>query len=239
MKLEGDLVACRPDGPVWRVGRKPTPWGWSDWKWADGGVFPGRWDSPNGTYRTSYAGSSPFASLVEVLAQFRPDPQVIDAMAEIIEDEVDALYPTGQAGVVPSTWFRERLLARAALSGVFCDVGAAATVAQLRPEFLESAQRLGLADFDVSAVQQAKHRALTQRVGLAIYSLTDEAMNPVFDGVRFLSRHGSDLELWTVFERSDDGDRSRLLHDVTAEPLRTHDPAVIAAMRLHGLSAED
>jgi hypothetical protein len=239
MHTPGELVSASPTGDVWRVGRKPAPWGWSDWKWADGGAFPGRWDSPNRTYRTSYAGSSAYASLVEVLAHFRPDPAVVQGIAEIVDDEVDALYPTAPAGVVPSAWFRDRLLARATLSGVFCDVAAARTVACLRPQFLELALSLGLPDFDVAAIQLAEPRTLTQHVGLAIYALTDEAMNPVFDGIRFLSRHGSDLELWTVFEHSDDGDRSRLLHDVTSRAITARDPAVLAAMELHGLSADE
>ena len=105
MHTPGELVSASPTGDVWRVGRKPAPWGWSDWKWADGGAFPGRWDSPNRTYRTSYAGSSAYASLVEVLAHFRPDPAVVQGIADMVDDEVDALYPTAPAGVVHQLGF--------------------------------------------------------------------------------------------------------------------------------------
>lgn len=235
----GGFVGRTPDAPVWRVGRKPSPWAWADWRWADGGTFPGRWDSPNRTYRTTYAGSTAFASLVEVLAQFRPDPAVVDGLDEIADDEVDALFPSAAPGSVPSAWFRARLLTHARLDGLFCDVAAADSIAALRPRFLEAAQALGLPDFDAAALQIAERRSLTQQVGLAVYSLTDGGGRPVFDGVRFLSRHGADLELWTAFERSEDGDRSALLRDVVDEPLRHHHPDVVAAMRLHGLVLDD
>lgn len=235
----GELVGRRPAGPVWRIGRKPSPWSWVDWKWADGGTFPGRWDSPNRTYRTTYAGSTVFASLVEVLAQFRPDPVLLADADEIADDEVDALYPTATPGSIPSTWFDARLVARARLDGVYCDVSAADSIAALRPRFLAAARALGLPDFDAAALQIAERRSLTQQVGLAVYSQTESAGNPSFDGVRFLSRHGADLELWAVFERSTDGDRSALLREVGVEPLSADRPDVIAAVRLHGLTLDD
>ena len=58
----------------------------------------------------------------------------------------------------------------------------------------------------------------------------------LFDGVRFLSRHGNDLELWTIFERSTDGAFSAQLSNIVVGDLRPGDPDVEAAMRLHGLS---
>lgn len=234
----GDLVGTSPVAAVWRVGRKPSPWAWADWKWAHGGVFPGRWDAPDGTYRTTYAGSSAFASLVEVLAQFRPDPVLVASLDDITGEEVDELYPTAVPGSVPSSWFHERLLAQARLLGVFCDVAASDTIAALRPGFLDAARVLGLPDFDAAALQIAERRSLTQRVGQAVYARTDESGNPLFDGIRFLSRHGADLELWTVFERSEDGERSALLRDVSAEQLSPRHPDVTAAMWLHGLELD-
>lgn len=235
----GAFATKTPAAPVWRVGRAPSPWAWVDWKWADGGTFPGRWDAPNRTYRTTYAASSAYAALVEVLAQFRPDPELHEALAGIDEDEVDALYPTVSAGTISASWFHARRLARARLLGVYCDVSAAATIAELRPRFLGAARSAGLPDFDAAALQIAERRALTQQVGLAVYTETDAAANPTFDGVRFLSRHGSDLELWTVFERSTDGERSALLRDVEVGPLTSHHPDVVAAMTLHGLTLDD
>lgn len=57
-----------------------------------------------------------------------------------------------------------------------------------------------------------------------------------FDGVRFLSRHGADLELWAVFERSYDEVRSRHLTDVSVDTIDPADDEVIRAPRLHSLS---
>lgn len=37
---------------VHRVGYSPTPWQWTDWVYAEGGRFDGRWDDPGGSWRT-------------------------------------------------------------------------------------------------------------------------------------------------------------------------------------------
>jgi hypothetical protein len=58
-----------------------------------------------------------------------------------------------------------------------------------------------------------------------------------FDGVRFLLRHGADLELWAIFERSNDDTRSRHLsesHDGQIDPAH---PTVARALHLHSLMA--
>lgn len=50
---------------VWRVGYRPEPWEWADWRWAGaGGRFAGRWDAlDGGLYRTVYAGDTLHACL--------------------------------------------------------------------------------------------------------------------------------------------------------------------------------
>ena len=77
---------------VWRVGYRPEPWEWADWRWAGaGGRFAGRWDAlDGGLYRTVYAGDTLHACLIELLAPLRPDPRLVPAMDEIEVDEQDA-----------------------------------------------------------------------------------------------------------------------------------------------------
>jgi len=237
------LHRVSPASVVWRVGRRPAPWDWTDWRFAsqDTGTFPGRWDSPvPHSYRTTYAASTPEGALLEVLARFRPDPAVAAAMAEITVDPVDSdLHPTVRAGVVPDDWFTVRMLATAHLDGTYCDVAHSETVAALWADFADRAINSdGLPDFDGSALQNAHARPLTQAISARLYAITLDDDAPALDGIRFLSRFGADQELWTVFEQPSDGDRSRLLSDTTAAPLTPADPHVRAAMDTLGL-AED
>ena len=115
-------------------------------------------------------------------------------------------------------------------------VAHSATIAALRPTFVQLVVNVGLADFDASAQQNSEPRELTPRVSRAIYEMTTEDHAPAFDGVRFLSRHGSDLELWSIFERSTDGTCSAQLSDIVVGELRPEHPDVLAARRLHALS---
>lgn len=231
-------LAVRTDpGEVWRIGYGLEPWDWVDWAHAVNGRFNGRWDALDSAYRTIYAGSSLFACLVEVLARFRLDPLFQADMVGIDVDEADAaLYATVPIGIVDEAWLKVRSASRANLSGRYCDVADSATIAALRPSFGGLAVGLGLADFDSSALQNSEPRELTQRVGRAVYEMSNDDGAPAFDGVRFLSRHGNDLELWSIFERSTDGAYSAQLSDIVVGKLQPGHPDVEAAMRLHGLT---
>ena len=45
-------VGARPEQLVFRIGRRPDPWEWPDWRFAGpGGTFGNRWDDPLGQYR--------------------------------------------------------------------------------------------------------------------------------------------------------------------------------------------
>jgi hypothetical protein len=157
--------------------------------------------------------------------------------SEIVEDELDSvMYPTVEAGVVDPAWFAARRVAQAQLSGTFCDVSESSTIATLRHNFAQAAvAEFRLADFDASALLNSGPRELTQRVGRFIYELPRGAGSP-FDGVRFLSRHGADLELWAIFERSDDETRSRHLSGISVAEIDPADPAVARALHLHSLT---
>lgn len=116
------LVVIDAAETVWRVGFKPDPWAWSGWEWAAAdGRFHGRWDDRQGNFRTIYAASSLLACLVELLADFRPDPTLALELDDIVEDAKDAEgYPTAPAGEVPYSWLEPRSAASATLTGRFC-----------------------------------------------------------------------------------------------------------------------
>src|SRR5664279_1996153 len=56
----GDLACDAAAGRVvWRVGYVPEPWAWTPWQYATDGRFTGRWDDPDGVWRTLYVGGHP------------------------------------------------------------------------------------------------------------------------------------------------------------------------------------
>ncbi|MBS9531987.1 RES domain-containing protein [Mycobacterium sp. M1] len=57
------------DTGVYRVGYPVGPWSWTPWEYADHGRFDGRWDDPDGIWRTLYVGSSALVCYLEVLAR--------------------------------------------------------------------------------------------------------------------------------------------------------------------------
>jgi|TARA_Y100000815_G_scaffold266845_2_gene285546 hypothetical protein len=226
------LVVVDAAETVWRVGFKPEPWAWSGWEWAGAdGRFHGRWDDRQGNFRTIYAGSTLLACLLEVLAGFRPDPTLALELDDIEEDDEDAaMHPTGRAGEISYSWLEPRSAASATLTGRFCAVTAAESIAALRPQFVALAHLLNLHDFDAAALKDGRPRALTQSVATYLHATTE------LDGVTFASRHGDDLPLWAVFERAEDPAISRTLDAIEHHALSPEHPDVQEAFRILGLS---
>ncbi|NYI69111.1 hypothetical protein BJY26_003417 [Spelaeicoccus albus] len=168
--------------------------------------------------------------MIEVLAQFRPDPVALSVLDEIEVDAQDAeLYPSGRPGHVPYAWCEARLIGKATLVGNFCDVTNSRTLAALRPHFLSVAESLGIDDFDGAAVRIAQPRELTQRIAVALYTLTD------VNGVYYNSRWGDDLHLWAIFEGPGDSSISPLLTNVEQTSVTPDLPEIREAFNCLGL----
>lgn len=224
------LTIAHADLEVWHVGHKPQPWAWPGWEWATDGRFHGRWDDRQGDFRTVYASSTLQACLLEVLADFRPDPAVMLDLDDIAESRDDAvMHPTAIAGELDHSWLESRAAASGFLTGRFCVVTTAESVATLRPRFIAQALSLGLSDFDAAALKDGRLRTLTQSVATHLYASTD------VDGVNFVSRHGDDLELWAVFERADDPAITLRLAAPATHALWPEHPDLVAAFELLGL----
>lgn len=219
---------------MWRVGHRPDPWAWALWKYAVRGRFGGRWDDPDGTFRTVYAGESLLACLLEVLACFRPDT-ALSAELDAIEDNGSAKDPTPPPppGVVPRSWALRRCVATAQMTGQFCAVSHSKSISAPRASFLADARELGLEDFDAAALRDSRPRGLTQRVAARLWQTTD------LDGVRYSSRHGDDHMLWAVFERHADGEIAQCLTKRSTGDLTPDDRSLIEAFKIHHLSWED
>ncbi|TFD50264.1 RES domain-containing protein [Cryobacterium frigoriphilum] len=216
------------------MGFRPAPWAWSDWKYAtDEGRFNGRWDDIAGQFRTVYAGASLFGCLVELLAKYRRDPSLVDALEEIVEDPADEIeFPARAAAVVSYQWLEDRCASSATLHGTFCVVTAARTIAALWPRFQDTARQFGASDFDAAALKNSSPRDLTRTIANWLYQQTE----PAIDGIEFASRHGDDIPLWAIFERpSSDSDTSPLLTAITPLELSPETPELVAAFNILGL----
>jgi RES domain len=94
------IEPVRPEGQIYRLGRRPEPWAWPDWAYAGGdGTFGNRYDDPHSQYRVLYASSRRLGALLETLARFRPDPAIV--VEEVAGDPRDARYETMRPCVVP------------------------------------------------------------------------------------------------------------------------------------------
>lgn len=137
--------------------------------------------------------------------------------------------PVCAAGEIPSSWLETRSAASATLTGRFCAVTAAESIAALRPHFVALAHLLNLHDFDAAALKHGRPRVLTQSVATHLHAATE------LDGVAFASRHGDDLSLWAIFERAEDLAISGTLSDVAHHALSPEHHAVQEALRILGL----
>jgi hypothetical protein len=229
-----EFVVHRDPGVVWRVGRVPDPWAWTDWKYAkDQGRFDGRWDDPDGQFRTAYACSNLYACLLEVLAKFRPHLTATAVLEAISADPLDDLeFPTVY-GRIDRNWLDEHRASTAYLRGAYCAIAHSQSVAALRPAFLALAIESGAADFDVSVLKNPIPRQLTRAIAQRLYEELDPASGiNLVDGIEFTSRHGDDLPMWAVFERPGQPEISPLLDEVSDVELSAETPDLVGAFEL-------
>jgi hypothetical protein len=180
----------RPPETVFRLGRKPDPWLPPPWSLANpsDGTFGNRFDDPEGYYRVLYASTQRLACFVETLARFRAD---LILLAEL--DEIGGEDDYWPLGTLPAGRLEQRLMGQATLSGTFADIYSASWVSHLRRSLAPQALRLGFRDIDVSTLERAEPRSLTQLASREIY-------RQACDGIYYRSRYGHSLENWAIFE---------------------------------------
>ena len=113
------------------------------------------------------------------------------------------------------------MMGKATLNGIFADIYAAAWVALLRRTLAAEALRLGIREIDLSTLETAEPRRLTQ-----LASRQANRMN--FAGVFYRSRYGHSLENWAIFEPFP-------LENSQSENLSEDDPDFLGALRIHGI----
>lgn len=226
---------------VWRVGRRPNPWGWTDWRYAnDEGRFNGRWDDQLAEFRTLYVGETLLACLLEVLAQFRPDPATDAELAEIEdpEEEIES-HPDAPSGTVGYHWLEERQASHATLSGRYCMVTHRESISAIQAGFPFARFKLKPFLLDASDLKDGEQRDLTRSIARWIFDLRDGRQNDLVDGIEFSSRFGDELPLRAIFERAADGETSDRLANEQMLPLNPDTKEVVEAFQLHHLRWDD
>jgi hypothetical protein len=193
-----ELHAVSPDGPLYRIARVPDPWAWPDWaNVGSDGTFGNRWDDPQGLYRVLYASSSRLGALMEVLARFRPDPHILEALQEIEDDGGSAVQLPGE---LDAGWLRNRCFGVARVEGEFVDVGHSASLAHLRTVLASRTVHHGLDDLDAAAVRLSAPRRFTQEISRYVYDRSTPLGQRRFGGIAYRSRLGDELRNWAIFE---------------------------------------
>jgi hypothetical protein len=184
-----------------------------------------RFDDPLDCYAVIYAARTLRGALLEKLQVFRTSPVISKALAKIRNND-RSLESTPASGVVSKTWLRGLRVGRGNVSGIFVDVRAASTIAQLDKGLRPQLIRLRIKQLDLSHVT-SQRRAVTQEVSRWVYERRASTM-PHTGGLVYCSRFGSDEECWAIFERSSVEER-----DVRRLSLRS--VALRDAIAIHGL----
>lgn len=216
------LASIRPDGPLFRLGRRPDPWAWPPWEYCR---RANRWDDPTDTFRVLYAATQRRATFIETLARFRPDPAVIAGLALIDGDDEGALTP----GDVPASWLSGRVMGTANFDAVFADVGNSESLAHLQTALASRLVHYGIRELDGSVIRESR-REFTQDISLHVFTQADHGA-PTFAGIAYQSRLGNEYTNWAIFERADRDP----VRDPAVTEIEPTDPDLIAVLTLYGL----
>lgn len=186
-----------PRSGFWRVARAPdplkptTPIDFS----ADSGTFGNRFDSPVGGFSVLYFGTSLEACFMETLARLRPAP----GLREIIKDEWHDKHFM-EVGAIAADWRHRRLAVKVSPPprAVFLDVEHPDTIQHLREELADTLALYGYRDLDVGIIR-GPDRKVTRAISYWAFEQVDEVEAPLYAGIRYFSRQGTDFECWAVF----------------------------------------
>ena len=211
-----------------RVGRDDDAWAVPDWAYAkEDGTFGNRFDDPMGVYRVLYASSQRLGCFIETLARFRVDVSFVTdlALMQNGEDDFTAF------GTVRRAWLKGRCIGTATVEGEYADIYALGWISHLRTALAGIAVKLGMKDFDLSSLEPAQPRILTQRAGRIAFELG-------YAGVFYHSRYGHSIENWAIFEDWTMSERFPI-DQPNSRKVAEDDPDLLEALRILGLVIGD
>jgi hypothetical protein len=178
-------------------------------------------------YRVLYASSQRLGCFIETLARFRVDVSFVADLALIENGEDDFMA----FGTVRRAWLKGRCIGTANVAGEYADIYALEWVSHLRTTLAGIAVQLGMKDFDLSSLERAEPRLLTQRAGRIAFELG-------FAGVFYHSRYGHSIENWAIFEDWTMSERFPI-HQRNSRKVAEDDPDLLEALRILGLVIGD
>ncbi len=219
-----------PSGGIWRIERtepnarvlqRPDPAN-------DANPLGGnRFDSFSGNYGTLYFGTNLETCFAETLAEFRLELQ-LKVFADPDSKTMDWLRPA----TVPANWRILRVAVRARIDSdlAFVDINHPTTLAELNthPELMAELSRYGVNDLDLGTVT-GKDRRLTRCIAEHLYFMTDGDGQPLWNGIRYMSRHGEGRECWAVFDHAP-------LNELERAPIERSHPELLKVAALYGLT---
>lgn len=182
-------------------------------------------------HRVLYCAGAPVPAMVELLARFRTG---IDDLVKLagdtigdVEEREQLLVPQDrhEKGIIPSKWYLERQVSsvRVRTDLPLLDLSLAATIQYVREELAMTVYALGIPDLDLSRVTDGNRR-LTRAIARWVYNLKSDDGHPLFSGIKYTSRFGTDLPCYALF----DG-RYEIVGDVESYSLQATTPALIEA----------
>jgi hypothetical protein len=147
------------------------------------------------------------------------------ALMENGEDDFTAF------GTVRRAWIKGRCIGSADAEGEYADIYALGWVSHLRTALAGIAVKLGMKDFDLSSLEPAEPRVLTQQAGRIAFELGCA-------GIFYHSRYGHSIENWAIFEDWTMPERFPI-HHPKSRKVAEDDPDLMEAMKLLGLVLSD
>lgn len=180
-----------------------------------------RFDVPGGG--VLYAATTAQGALAEVTAAFRPSASLRQLMAE-----AGATADEFAVSTLDASWRAPRVVgtlrSRDALP--FIDIEAAETHTYLTEHARTVLIGLGVPALDVAAVR-GPSRLLTRGLATWIYQAVNETGDPLYGGIRYLSRLSTDYECWAIFDETP-------VELVDERRITIDDPDLVAVAERHG-----
>ena len=222
--MPAELALLPAPSPIWRVERINPALGFSRINPVDAlnDRAGNRFDVPGAG--VLYGATTPEGGYAETIAGFRPGASMVVAFSEI-PTEPGRVLP----GQVPMVWLTTRRLRRFDVTGSlpFVDIEDPATHTYLTHHASPILLQHGLENLDIPAVR-GPSRLLTRAIASWLYSRTDKHGQPLYAGIRYVSRLG-DFECWAIFDGTPL--EVRTSHEIVAT-----DPALRHVLDLFGMS---
>lgn len=220
-------LAYLPLGGVWRIEHKTKDFqqlGRVERSTIRGG---NRFDSISGSYGTLYFGTTLEVCFAETLARLRPK-----AIFNVIADQEWRVNHWIESGNISADWRHRRIAIRTTIDNElsFVDINHPSTLAELNthPKLMVRLSRYGVDELDLGIVT-AKDRRLTRCIAEYLYSMNDTGGHPLWNGIRYVSRHGEGRECWAVFDHAP-------LKELERMSIERSTPELLAVAALYGLT---